>query len=71
MKTLSEYNRELKAPKNKLKDGADVCCPICKDNDNNEVEMLITQPTFMLITYPGQQSVYCPVCGYKGYKLVY
>jgi ssDNA-binding Zn-finger/Zn-ribbon topoisomerase 1 len=62
MKTLDEYNWEVhNRRKEKEEFKAGVKCNKC------ETEMLLDNPNMMLMSYPPQQSVVCPNCGYRGY----
>ena len=59
MKTLKQHNETKLNLKPEYKAG--VKCDKC------ETEMILDNPHMMLASYPPQQSVVCPKCGYRGY----
>lgn len=65
LQTLEEFNQEqLKRyfkDKHPVKKNG-IACPECGE------ELMDTNPSFRLLSYPPQTSVHC-ICGYKGHRI--
>ena len=57
MKTLEEY--EAEKIQLREKQGTGIQCPACGD------ELVLSNPYFVLTSYPPQKAVHCPTCKYK------
>ena len=69
MKTLSEHNREIKAPRvpfSHVKIKAGVTC----DSTQCGTEMLLTDPSKVLASSPRKMRVHCPKCGQTSFFLM-
>ena len=69
MKTLSEYNREMKNPRvptalRSLRAGVTCNDPLCS------TEMLFADPSKVCASSPRKMQVHCPECGQIGYYIV-
>ena len=65
LKTLAEFNQEKMEEYSTHKDTwrNGIKCPEC------ERELWDIEPHKTLATIPPQKNVYCPSCGYRGYRL--
>ncbi len=63
MRTLDEHNLEKNF--HWASTSAGVTCPKCK----TELKYR-GNPSMVLLTYPPRQSVFCPDCGFTGYKQI-
>lgn len=72
MKKLSEHNKEhgqgftyngYGTPPERFSAG--VLCDTCENS-----EMYLENPNVVLTSYPPQQSVICPYCNKRGYKVI-
>jgi DNA-directed RNA polymerase subunit RPC12/RpoP len=69
MKTIKEHNKIAFDSIERLKQLANktgVKCPRCVE----EVELLNSSPGVVLLSYPPQINVHCPVCSYTGYLVI-
>ncbi len=57
MKTLEEYEEGKRLAREK--NGTGIQCPTCGD------ELILSDPNFVLLTYPARKTVHCQSCNYK------
>jgi hypothetical protein len=68
MKKLSEHNKDQLTIKNVMSEksyNSGVLCDVCE-----VVEMYVENPNVMLASYPPQQTVICPNCNKRDYKVL-
>jgi len=68
MKSLKEFNAERWEDHRSIQElnksrPNGIACPQCGK------ELWDSDPTVTLTSYPAQKNVYCPACGYNGYRI--
>ena len=65
MKTLKEHNEQRN-----LRINLSEPVPAGVKCDDCDTEMLLESPNIVLASWPGKQTVVCPKCNKRGYKVM-